>query len=153
MVTASVVVGLVAPTATAVTKTFATAASAQSVSAYSSTGKSYGTWVGYDRTDTTIYTGLDAKYKFVDADNHKVYTQFHLSAKGRTSGASWSGGDDSSHESTVSNSWRAFSSKAQRMEPMKTAGTIDATVTVHTCLDVPWRVDPCSTTKKITTTF
>lgn len=150
---AAVVVGIVAPTASAVTKTYASSGAPQTVKGYGSTGKSYGTWVGYDRTETTIYTGLDAKYKFVDGDNHKVYTEFSLSAKGRTSGASWSGGDASSHESTVSSAWRSFSSQAQRMEPMKTAGTIDATVTVNTCLDVPWRIDPCSTTKKITTTF
>lgn len=147
LVATTVTLGLVAPTASAVTKTYATSTTPQTVTGYSSTGESYGTWVGYDRTKTTIYTGLDARYKFVDADNHSIYTQFHLSAKGRTSGASWSGGDASSHESTVSSSWRSFSSKAQRMEPMNTAGTIDATVTVQTCLDIPWRRDTCSKTR------
>lgn len=146
-------VAIVIPTASAVTVTYAASSSPQTVTGYGSTGKSYGTWVAYDRTESTIYTGLTARYRFVDADNHKVYTEFDLSAKGRTSGASWSGGDQSSHESTVSGVWRAFSSPAQRMEAMNTAGVIDASASVRTCLDVPWRIDPCSSSKKITTTF
>ena len=143
----------IAPLASAVTRTYALSSQPQSVSGHGSNAKSYGTWLGKDRSATSFYTALDARYKYTDADNHTVYTKFDLSAEGRTSGATWNGGDASSHESIVSSSWRSFTSPAQIWDAMNTSGVIDATATVRTCLDIPLRPDTCSGGKTIKTSF
>lgn len=146
-------VAVVAPAASAVTSTYATGTSPQYASGYGSEVRSYGTWVIYDRTESTVYSGLSAYYKYSDADNHKAYTSLNVTGKSRTSGATFNYTDDSSHENIVSGAWSTFSSPAQMMFGFGTAGITDSTGAVKTCLDIPWRFDPCSTTKTISTSF
>lgn len=80
------------------TVTYASASTPQSINSYGSTGSTYGTWVGHDRTvatygeSPTVYSGLKASYKSMDGDGHKFYTEFDLDLINRTSGDGYGGG-------------------------------------------------------------
>lgn len=149
LVVAFVLVLGIAPVATAVTVSYATASSPQFTSGYNSQARSYGTWSVYDTGFGSAYSGLNARYKLTNSDNHQAYVVLATTAKKRTSSASASTSQHSSHEHSVSSAWRSFSLAPWSYLRLPSAGVTDAKGSIKTCLDIPLRPDKCSSAKTI----
>ncbi|WP_207204609.1 hypothetical protein [Sanguibacter massiliensis] len=120
---------------------YATTSSPQTVKGFGSSASTFGEWdatkVGGDFESRTWRT----KYKIVDADDHKVYVRL----------SSWAyslveiGEVHTSHDNKVSGSWTDFRWAA--LDRMNRWGASKVSGSLATCLDVPWRSDPCSSNK------
>jgi len=128
-----------APIASAATIAFATVGSPEYVSGYGSWANAYGNWTGSRVSSTSLSSRLSTGYyKYFDAADHTVYVHLDSAASG-----SYYASSDSSHDNIYSSSYTAFRSLpshslASSSNPALVKGT------VSTCLDVPWRFDPCS---------
>ncbi len=137
--------GLV-PLGSAAAVSYNSQASPQYVSAYGSWGKGYGAWNATRSSSTTIRSYLSsAYYRYKDGDDHTVYTNMSTTAPGH--------GDTNNHTShdNVYDAWTAFRSRPSVLLYPTTSGTVTVKAGMKTCLDVPWRTDPCSssTTKSL----
>jgi len=127
------------PLGSAVAVTYASQASPQTVSGYGSWGKGYGSWNATRTSTTTIRSYLaSAYYRYKDADDHTVYSNLSTTVPGH--------GDTENHTShdNVYDAWTAFRSRPSVNLYPTTSGTVSVKAGVKTCLDVPWRTDPCS---------
>lgn len=121
---------------------YATSGTPQKVEGYGSFGRTHGEWdakrVGSDFESRT----WRAKYRYVDADDHTIYVRLN----------SWAGvlpskEAQSSHDNKISSAWTDFRWGA--LHKVSRSGLSKANVEVRTCLDVPWRTDPCSAKKSL----
>ncbi len=126
---------------------FASSTSPLTVSGYGSWGKSYGSWTVTRGSGTAVRSYLPtAFYRYDDSDNHTVYVKLTTEV-----GKAGSGYFDRvaevhlGHENTVSSRWTSFRKKpTANLDALKNRGII-ATGGVVTCLDIPFRADPCGT--------
>jgi hypothetical protein len=129
----------VVPVASAVTMAFATSSSPQYVSGYGSWANAYGNWTGARISSTGFISRLSSGYyKYFDADNHTVYVRLQSNV------SSIDGGDShSSHDNVYSSSYTSFRSlPSHSLQSPYTPSVLRGNV--WTCLDIPFRFDPCS---------
>jgi hypothetical protein len=152
VLSAALIVGASAATTATATVNWATSSSPQSVTGYSSWAKTYGTWDAVKGTsgsyDTVRSYMPAAYYKYYDADNHTVYVRTSTNVTAGSSIIS-STSSASSHDNVYSNAWTAFRSRPSSTMSMQFNGSVKVTTGVHTCLDVPFRIDPCSSAKMV----
>jgi hypothetical protein len=118
---------------------YATKSSPLSVSGYGSWGKTYGDWTATRSSSTKIRSYLSsAYYRYKDADNHTVYAKMNTTVPGHGET-----NKQTSHDN-VYDAWTAFRSRPSVDLYPNTSGTVSVQAGVRTCLDVPWRTDPCS---------
>jgi|GEM_PF-923464 len=134
-----------ATASSAVTASYATSTSPQVASGYGSTARTYGTWVASKKSATSVSSSLSAAYfRFINADNHKAFVELNTIVQRPASNDFVNLAKTSSRETKVSGSWSAFGTPPSVSLPINTSGTLNVSAGVKTCVDVPFRTDPCS---------
>lgn len=112
----------------------------------------YGSWATTYGTMSTIRTGVNAAqvkmtsayYKYYDADDHTVYIAMGYSADAPLGDA---GIVESSHDNVYpSSSWTMFLARPSIIAHGAPGASqlYEVDGTVSSCIDVPWKFDPCA---------
>lgn len=145
MSTAVVLTVVGVPSAAAATYTYASSSAPQYVSGYGSTARTYGKWDITKPSSTAVRSKLvSTYYRYTDGDNHTVYAVLYTDVSGGFPATN--GSTSSSHDNVVSSSWTSFRSLPNHTVSATTA-IRSATGNIRSCLDVPFRTDPCSSFK------
>lgn len=137
-----------APVGSAAAVSYASKSSPLSVSGYGSWGKTYGNWNASRSSSTKIRSYLSsAYYRYKDADDHTVYATMNTTVPGHAEL-----NNETSHDN-VYNAWTAFRSRPDVSLYPSSSGTAAVRAAVRTCLDIPWRSDPCSSSSRTMTLY
>lgn len=126
------------------TVAYATKSSPQTITSYGTTGKTYGYWDASKSSTTAIRSYYpSAYYWYNDADDHTIYVKSLSFASQNGHDIASTGG--STNHGNVYGAWTRFSSVPNStMSISGWSGTIVTRANTYTCLDVPWRTDPCT---------